>query len=105
MKKFSCTFKSFLSAVGVFVYVSAVAFFMFNAEHIFGGGEDHVIIPVFMLLLFIVSALITGLLVLGGPVYLYLDNHKKEAITLLFSTLGWLIFFLALVVAMLLLQS
>ncbi len=91
----------FLSAAGVFIYVSVIALFMFNAEDIF-GEEDTFIIPVFMLLLFVVSASITGLLVLGKPVLLYLDGHKKDALMLFFATLSWLISFLIVIVATLL---
>lgn len=101
MKNISNFLKSFLSAVGVVVYVLGIGLLLSNGERIFGTGEDTFIIPVFMLLLFVISALITGLLVLGRPIHLYLSGSKKEAFTLLFFTIGWLAFFLVLVVIML----
>ncbi|MEK7067575.1 MAG: hypothetical protein AAB956_01095 [Patescibacteria group bacterium] len=103
MKKSDYIARSFINAAGVLVYISAVAWFMFNGKHIF-DGPDNFMMPVFMLLLFVISASITGLLVLGKPISLYLEGLKKEAFTLLFVTLGWLVVFLVLVVGVLLLQ-
>ena len=48
--------------------------------------------------IFILSALITGSLVLGKPILLYLDGQKKEGITLLFYTMIGLAIILALVI-------
>jgi hypothetical protein len=94
MKKSEYIFKSFINASGVFIYVSAIAWFFSNAQTIFGGKEDNsFLIPIFMLLLFIISASITGLLVLGKPIILYFNGHKKESVILLFSTLAWLGFY------------
>ena len=77
---------------------------MSTAEEIFDAAEPTIIIPIFMLLLLIVSATITGLLVLGKPIYLYFNGQKKEALVLLFATLAWLVFFLLFVLAVLVLQ-
>jgi len=88
---------SFLSASGVFIYVASVAWFLFNGEAIFGEGESF-IIPLFMMLLFVISAAVTGLLVLGKPIHMYLSGSKKEAFTVLFATLGWLVLFLIIIV-------
>ena len=103
MKKSDYALKSFINAAGVFVYVFIVAEVLYNAKEIFGEPAG-LLIPIFMLLLLIVSATITGLLVLGKPVYLYLDGLKKEAIILLLCTLAWLIIFLVLVIGILLVQ-
>src|SRR3989338_9833989 len=86
--------RGFVNAIGVFVYVSAVAWLMYNASD-FLGAEDNFLIPLFILLLFVISASVTGLLVLGKPISLYLDNHKQEAFFLLFITLSCLILFAA----------
>ena len=101
MKKSDFFLKSFLSAAGVFIYVSAVAWLGFNGQAIFGQQPDNFLMPVFMLLLFVVSASVTGLLVLGKPIHLYLNGSKREAIALLFTTLGWLVLFLAAVLSVL----
>ncbi|MDP2656541.1 MAG: hypothetical protein Q8P11_03200 [bacterium] len=104
MKKYEYILKSLPNALGVFLYISAIAFFFANAQNIFGNEEDNFLIPVFMLLLFVISASITGLLVLGKPIFLYLNGLKKEGFIMLFATLGWLIVFLFAVVAFLILR-
>ncbi len=70
MKPQNYILKSFINAVWVFIYTSAVAWVLFHGKEIFGGAQTF-FIPLFLLLLFIISALITGLLVLGKPIYLY----------------------------------
>lgn len=92
MKKSDYFLKSLASAAGVFIYVSAVAWFLFNGQTIFGKASNF-FMPLFLLLLLIISATITGLLVLGKPIHLYLNNLKKEAFILLSATLAWLILF------------
>jgi len=103
MKRSDYIWKSFRNAAGVLVYVSAVAGLMFRGEDIF-GGEDTFLIPVFMLLLFIVSATLTGLMVLANPIQIYLNGQRKDALFLLFATLGWLVIFLAVIIAVFLLR-
>lgn len=93
--------KSFLHAIGTFAYIALIAYFLFNGQHWLGSKPDNFFMPVLMLLLLVVSATITGLLVLGRPLQLYLDNHKKEGITMLFSTLGWLFIFAVIVLLVL----
>jgi len=96
MKKSEYILKSLINALGVFVYVAIVAWLLFNGEHAF-DDKPSFLIPVFMLLLFIISASVTSLLVLGKPIHLYLSGFKKEAFTLLFATLAWLILFVIIV--------
>ncbi len=94
MKPKEYILKSLLHAGAVALYVTGVATLLSNTQNIFGDKEDTVAIPIFMLLLLIISATITGLLVLGRPLYLYFSGMKKEAIILLLSILGWLVVFL-----------
>lgn len=93
MKKSEYIIKSLTHALGVVAYVSALALLMANTKSM-TGESPALFIPVFMLLLFIISATVTSLLVLGKPISLYLNGFKREALILLFSTLGWLVFFL-----------
>ncbi|MCL4403984.1 hypothetical protein M1432_01395 [Patescibacteria group bacterium] len=86
-------------ASGTFIYVSAVAWFIFNSKTILGQQPDNFLMPLFMLLLFVVSAGVTGTLVLGKPIQLYLSGAKKEGAALLVSILAWLAAMLAVVVA------
>lgn len=87
-----------LNTLGTVLYVALVALFFSNTPYIFGNSpEKTILIPIAMLLLFVCSALITGLLVLGRPILWFLDGKKKEAVTLLLTTLGFL--FLTMIIA------
>ncbi|HLA38956.1 MAG TPA: hypothetical protein VJ417_03120 [Candidatus Glassbacteria bacterium] len=103
MEKSEYFLKSLVNAAGAFLYTAAVAWLLFHGQQIFGKPVNF-LLPLFLLLLFVISASITGLLVLGKPIHLYMNNLKKEAFILLFSTLAWLILFAILVVSFLLLQ-
>ncbi|MFA5841738.1 MAG: hypothetical protein WC835_02125 [Candidatus Paceibacterota bacterium] len=80
-----------INAMGTALYVALVATFLSNTQYIFGrdgGDPKSVLVPIAMLLLLILSAAITGSLVLGKPILWYLDGKKKEALSLLAYTLG-----------------
>lgn len=81
--------QSLASSIGVFVYVVIVALIMSNGERLFGKMTTFWG-PIAFLMLFVFSALITGSLVLGRPIYLYLDNKKEEAVRLFFCNIIWL---------------
>jgi hypothetical protein len=87
---------SFGHAVLVLVYVSLVAFVMNHGQSWF-GNKDKAWTPVAVLMLFVLSAAVTSSVVLGRPVLMYLDGHKKEALKFFGYTVGWL-FLLTLVV-------
>lgn len=101
MKYFKYLTQTLPYAVGVFAYVTGIAFFMFNAESIFNEDAKSFLIPLFMLLLFIVSATITGSLVLYKPIQLFLTGEKKPAVLTLGATLFWLVLFLSFVIVVL----
>lgn len=89
MKKSKLISCGFLNSVGVLVYIALVSFALNNGEKLFGkmpGVQG----PVALLMLFVLSAAVTGLLVLGRPIYLYFEGAKTEAVKLLFYTVGWL---------------
>lgn len=80
-----------LNALGTAAYIALVASFLFYAPTLFGGdGKDVVLIPMAMISLFVLSASITGSLVLGRPIIWFLDGKKKEAVSLLIATIGCL---------------
>ncbi|MFA5175600.1 MAG: hypothetical protein WC430_04305 [Patescibacteria group bacterium] len=89
MKNQKSIFISLLNAVGVVVYVIGISFILRNGNQIF-GKMDNFLAPVAFLLLFVLSAAITGMLVLGKPLLLYFENRKSEAIKMFFYTIGWL---------------
>ena len=84
--------RSLLHALGALAYVSGVASVMFNAERIFGEKPGIAGVIAF-LLLFILSAAVTGALVIAKPVMLYLNGQKTEALKLISYTIGWLALF------------
>lgn len=83
---------SLLNALGTVIYVALIATIMNNAPKIFGEMKS-VAGPIAFLLLFVTSAAITGGLVLGRPVMLFLDNQKQLAVKLFSYTVGWLFIF------------
>ena len=86
---------SFLTSLGVVAYILGISWFMINAEKLFGTVQEFWG-PAVMLLLFVFSALITGLLVLGYPIWLYLEQRKRDAVRVLLCNAGWLFGFLIL---------
>lgn len=90
----------FLNALGVLVYIIIVSQVMQNGGKIFGEA-DNAFTPIVVLLLFTLSAIIVGGLIVVKPITLYLDGKKKEAISFFLTTAGWMAGFtvIALVVA------
>jgi len=76
-------------AILVAAYVSLVSLVMSHGSQLF-GQKDTSITPIAVLMLFVVSAAITGTLVLGRPILLYLDGQKKESLKFFGYTVGWL---------------
>jgi len=65
---------------------------MFGVQKWFGSKPDPAVIaPIAFLLLLVISAAISGALILGKPAMLYLDGQKKDALKLFSLTVGWLI--------------
>jgi hypothetical protein len=81
------------SALGEAIYIALVALFMTNINKLLGVAPN-ILGMVAFLMLFVLSAALSGALILGKPVLLYLENSKKEALQLFGITLGWLFIFL-----------
>ena len=92
MKNSKLITSSLINSLGVLIYTSAVAWIMSHGEKIFGNNQTFWM-PVALLLLFVLSATITGALVLGKPIIFYLEDQKKDAVKLLAYTVGWLFIF------------
>lgn len=90
---------SFVSTFLAAIYIVLVGLFMHYANNIF-GTQDPLLGIVAVLILFSLSALIVGGLLIGKPIMLYLDNKKKEATNMLIANALWLFgfFLLALLV-------
>jgi len=84
--------KSLLHALAVIAYIAVVVLIMQFGEDIFGSNNNQIWAPIGVLLLFTVSAAITGALVLGRPAYLFFNGQKTEAVKFLLYTIAWLFF-------------
>ncbi|OGJ04563.1 hypothetical protein A3F97_00030 [Candidatus Nomurabacteria bacterium RIFCSPLOWO2_12_FULL_41_10] len=98
MSKKQIIIRGFIDALGVAAYVTVFAWVINNLEHWFGDVPDTWLAPVLMLLVFIISACVTGSLVLLKPVLLYVEGQKKESVSLFVFTIGFLVI-LALIIA------
>jgi len=87
-------------AVLVCGYTSGVAWILFNGQRLFGRAPTF-LIPFAVLLLFVLSATIVGTLVLGRPALLYFNGKKHEALRFFGYTVGWLVIFTIVVLALL----
>jgi hypothetical protein len=79
-----------LHVLGVVLYIAAVAFLMRNAERLF-GSNDSMLSAMAVLLTFVVSAAVMGMLVFGRPLVWYLDGAKKDGIMLACATISALV--------------
>ncbi len=84
--------RALINSLSTFAYIVLIGIFFRNIEKINFGEHDTVLAPIFMLMLFVLSAALTSSLMFGQPVFWYLDGKKKESLQLLGYTLG--IFFL-----------
>ncbi len=81
--------RSFLNAFGTVAYVSLISLVMSQGSKIF-GEKDTAVTPIAALSLFVLSAAVTGSLVVGKPLLLYIENQKSDAVKLFIYTLCWL---------------
>ncbi len=78
--------RALLNALGTTVYILSIVSFVFYLQK-FSSKPDTILIPIAMLMLFVCSVAITGFLVFGKPVMLYIDGKKKDAVYLLGHTI------------------
>lgn len=83
------TKSALINALATTGYIILVVSFFFFAGESQWGEDNEFLIPIAMLMLFVTSAAITGYLMVGKPLLMYLDGKKKEAITLLTQTIGF----------------
>jgi hypothetical protein len=83
-------FKGLTQALGVSGYCGLVGVVIWNGNSWFGNMNQYWG-PVFFLMLFVMSAMISALIVFYQPYNLFLKNKRKEAIELVVSTAGWLL--------------
>jgi len=93
MKKYNLVIIGFLQATGLAIYCSLVAVLIWNSNHLFGKINDFRG-PLLFLILFVTSALVSGILTLGYPVILFWQKKEQvKAIKLVSYTAGFLILY------------
>ncbi|MFA6305309.1 MAG: hypothetical protein WC651_01095 [Candidatus Gracilibacteria bacterium] len=93
MSKAKIVLYSLLHALGVATYVTLLASFMAKTEGVKTIPEE--IVGPIMLTLFVISAAVTGSLVLARPIILFFDKKRQEAVLFFISTLIWLLIMVA----------
>ena len=88
MKKNEIVKYAVINSLGTALYIILIASFIYLGGEGAFGDDETILIPITMLMLLVFSAAITGGLIFGRPVMWYLDGKKKEALSLLFYTLG-----------------
>lgn len=100
-RKFSLPFIAFFQAVGLVIYCSLVGLIFWRGDKWFGPAQTF-LGPAFVLVLFVASALISALIVLGYPFVLFWEEKRTtKALRLVVYTTAWLIFFTALIILIL----
>lgn len=96
-KNFSLPFIAFWQALGLVIYCGLVGLLFWRGEQWFGPARFF-LGPVLFLVLFVVSALISALIVLGYPFVLFWEKKKTiEALKLVIYTTAWMMFFIFLI--------
>lgn len=96
IKNLSLPFLGFLQATGLFIYITLIAQVLINANKIFAPVGSF-LGPMAFLLLFVVSAIISGFLVLARAGFLFWEKRYTEAFTLVGWTLVWSVLYLIVV--------
>ena len=105
MKKSSLPFQAFLQATGLVLYIGVLVAFMNYFGNHTSAAFPSVYGPVVLLLLFILSALISGGLVLGRAGLLFWDKKRCQAVTLVGWTAGWIAVYLGILLAIVLAKA
>lgn len=92
-KTYSLFFIAFFQALALVIYCSLVGLIFWRGDKWFGPAQTF-LGPVFVLVLFVVSALISALIGLGYPFILFWERKKTiEALRLVIYTTAWLALF------------
>jgi hypothetical protein len=80
-----------INALATSTYIVIVSSFMYIIQNSsLRNRPDTLLAPIFMLLLFVFSAALTGILVFGRPIIWYLDGKRRESLLLISQTLAFL---------------
>lgn len=104
MKKSSLARIGFLQAAGLAAYVGLVATLISHGEQL-GEKVNNFWGPLLFLSLFVFSASVCALIFAGYPFWLVWEKKQtKQALSLVFYTLGWLFVFVLLLIGYIILR-
>jgi hypothetical protein len=101
-KKPTILFQAFLQASGLVLYIILLTAFFNYVTPVFNNINAQYYAPIIMLLLFVFSAVISGLLVLGRAGYLFWEKKYKKSFILLGLTVFWIFFYFLLIICIIL---
>lgn len=81
--------KPLLHAFGAALYIVFIVSITFTVGQLLKEQNDTILAPMTMLSLFVLSAAVMGYLFISEPLYLLVENKKKEAITFFAKTVGF----------------
>ncbi|OGC80314.1 hypothetical protein A3K01_03875 [candidate division WWE3 bacterium RIFOXYD1_FULL_43_17] len=100
-KKPSPPFIGFLQASALVVYLIIIAYFFNFVTPMFQDNTSEFYAPIIMLLLFVFSAVISGIMILGRAGILFWEKKYKESFTLLGWTTLWGFFYFVMMICFL----
>ncbi len=83
--------KSFFNAIGAFSYICAVVLFINTLQNPNVPDGNTILIPIFMLSLFVLSAAMMGYFFVLGPIELVIEGRRQEAVKYFFTTIGFFV--------------
>lgn len=97
--KFSARAIALLQAAGLTAYVAVFAFLALHIQPwLIANRNVHPILGIILFLLtFVFSALVSGALILGYPVFLFFEGRRSEALRIVVWSALFLLFFLCVV--------
>lgn len=97
--------KPFLHALGAALYIVIIVFIVQFVGSVLKITNGTIVAPMTMLSVFVLSAAVMGYLFLSEPLYLLMENRKKEAITWFAKVVGFFACFVAFFTILLFLNS
>lgn len=97
--------KPFLHALGAALYIVVIVLAAQAVGSVLKSQNDTIITPMTMLSLFVLSAAVMGFLFLSEPLYLLMENKKKEAIAFFAKVVGFFACFVVFFTLLLFLSS
>ena len=90
---------AFLQALGLVVYCGLVGTIFWQGDNWF-GNMNHYLGPVMVLVLLSMSVIICALIAFGYPFLVFWEKKKPQAaISIVYYTAGWLLFFMLLLMS------